>query len=197
MIPLAVFLLACVAVYLGTILAAFSALMRFSLRMMAESAAGQRDLLGTFLEDPPALFFPARVLLGVVTVIVAVLLAHVEGVGRTEHGIWVFLASMLVFVFVCFLLLPQVIVREQSAAGARRALLPSFAVVARAFAPFTHLMAGANGGNDRRGDDAPPAEEQEADDAGPRSSPTQPRTRTKRASCSARSSASRNGWCAR
>ena len=33
--------------------------------------------------------------------------------------------------------------------------------IARAFAPFTHLMAGVNGGNERRGDDAPPAEEQE------------------------------------
>jgi putative hemolysin len=160
-IPLTVFLLACLAVYLGTILAAFSALMRFSLRMMAESAAGPRDLLGTFLEDPPALFFPARVLLGVVTVVVAVLLAHVEGVGRSEHGIWVFLASMLVFVFVCFLLLPQLLVRSnpQLVLGA---LLPSFAVIARAFSPFTHLMAGANGGNERRGEDAPPDEEQEA-----------------------------------
>ena len=59
MIPLLVFLLACVAIYLGTILAAFSALMRFSLRMMAESTSGSRDLLGAYLEDPPALFFPA------------------------------------------------------------------------------------------------------------------------------------------
>ena len=50
MIPLIVFLLACVAVYLGTILAAFSALMRFSLRMLAESSAGSKDLLTTFLE---------------------------------------------------------------------------------------------------------------------------------------------------
>ena len=65
MIPLLVFLLACVAIYLGTILAAFSALMRFSLRMIAESTSGSRDLLGAYLEDPPALFFPARVLLGI------------------------------------------------------------------------------------------------------------------------------------
>ena len=92
------------------------------------------------------------------------LLAHVEGVGRTRARIWVFLASMLVFVFVCFLLLPQILVRSnpQIVLGA---LLPSFAVIARAFSPFTHLMAGANGGNDRRGEDAPPDEEQEAIDA--------------------------------
>src|SRR5690606_28123806 len=64
MIPLVVFLLACAAVYLGTILAAFSALMRFSLRMLAESTGGSRDILGRFLENPDALFFPARLLLG-------------------------------------------------------------------------------------------------------------------------------------
>ena len=160
MIPLIVFLLACLAIYLGTILAAFSALMRFSLRMMAECTAGQRDILGAFLDDPPALFFPARVLLGVDTVVVAVLLAHVEGVGRTEGGIWLFLASMLVFVFVCFLIVPQLIVRNHPQ-QVLAALLPPFAVIARAFAPFTHLMAGVNGGTDRRGDDVPAAEVQE------------------------------------
>ena len=36
MIPLSIFLLACAAVYLGTIEAAFSALMRLSLRLIAE-----------------------------------------------------------------------------------------------------------------------------------------------------------------
>ena len=161
MIPLVVFLLACAAVYLGTILAAFSALLRFSLRMLAESSAGSKDLLTTFLEDPPALFFPARVLLGIVTVVVAVLLAQVEGVGRSEHGIWVFLASMILFVLVCFLLLPQVIVRRNPQ-QVLALLLPSFAMVARAFAPLTQIMAGPNGSGERRADDdAPP----DADDA--------------------------------
>jgi CBS domain containing-hemolysin-like protein len=160
MTPLIVFLLACVAVYLGTILAAFSALMRFSLRMMAQSSAGPRDLLATFLEDPPSLFFPARVLLGIVTVVVAVLLAQVEGVGRSEHGIWVFLTSMIGFVLVCFLLLPQVIVRRNPQ-QVLAVLLPSFAVVARAFAPLTHLVAGQNAAAERRtleGDDEPSIE---------------------------------------
>ncbi len=158
MIPLVVFLLACVAVYLGTILAAFSALMRFSLRMLAESSAGPRDLLTGFLEDPPSLFFPARVLLGIVTVVVAVLLAHVEGVGRTEHGLWVFLASMIGFVFVCFLLVPQLIVRRNPQ-QVLTVLLPSFAVVARAFAPLTHLFAGVNGVERRADADDDAAEE--------------------------------------
>ena len=102
MIPLLVFLLACAAVYLGTILAAFSALMRFSLRMLAESTAGPRDVLTRFLEDPAALFFPARLLLGLVTALTAVLLAELENVGETAHGIWLFLGSMVSFVIVCF-----------------------------------------------------------------------------------------------
>ena len=154
MIPLAVFLLACVAIYLGTILAAFSALMRFSLRMMAESTAGSRDLLTTYLEDPPALFFPARVLLGIVTVIVSVLLAQVEGVGRSPQGVWVFLLSMIGFVLVCFLLLPQIIVRRNPQ-QVLSVLLPSFAVIARAFAPLTHMVAGSNGLPERRLDGDP------------------------------------------
>ena len=159
MIPLVVFLLACLAVYLGTVLAAFSAIMRFSLRLLAESSSGSRDVLTTFLEDPPALFFPARVLLGIDTVIVAVLLAHVEGVGRTEHGIWLFLVSMLAFVVVCFLVLPQVIVRRNPQ-QVLTLLLPSFAFIARGFAPLTTLVAGADGTVDRRADgDEPQAEE--------------------------------------
>ena len=149
MIPLVVFLLACLAIYLGTILAAFSALMRFSLRMLAQSSAGSRDLLSTFLEDPPALFFPARVLLGMVTVVAAVLLAHMVGVGRSEHGAWIFLAVMLGFVLVCFLLLPQLIVRNNPQ-QVLAVLLPSFAVLARAFAPLTRVAAGTNGVPDRR-----------------------------------------------
>ncbi|BCS33046.1 hypothetical protein TBR22_A22710 [Luteitalea sp. TBR-22] len=162
MIPLIVFLLACLAVYLGTVLAAFSAIMRFSLRLLAESSSGSGDVLTTFLEDPPALFFPARVLLGIDTVIVAVLLAHVEGVGRTDHGIWVFLVSMILFVVVCFLVLPQVIVRRNPQ-QVLTLLLPSFTIIARAFAPLTTLVAGADGVADRRADgDEPPAEEVQA-----------------------------------
>lgn len=159
MIPLIVFLLACLAVYLGTVLAAFSAIMRFSLRLMAESSSGSNDVLTTFLEDPPALFFPARVLLGIDTVIVAVLLAHVEGVGRTDHGLWLFLVSMLAFVVVCFLLLPQVLVRRNPQ-QVLTLLLPSFTYVARAFAPLTLLVAGADGAAERRAEgDEPEAEE--------------------------------------
>jgi len=65
MIPLIVFLLACAAVYLGTIDAAFSALMRLSLRLLAERSA-RPGALGEYLDDPVLLFAPVRLLLAVV-----------------------------------------------------------------------------------------------------------------------------------
>lgn len=157
MIPLAVFLLACVAIYLGTILAAFSALMRFSLRMMAESSAGPRDVISQFLDDPPALFFPARLLLGIVTVLAAVLLAEWLGVGRNGHGAWIFLASMLFFVVICFLVVPQALVRRDPQ-RVINALLPSFAVIAKGFSPLTRVLAGTANGVERR----PDADDEEA-----------------------------------
>lgn len=166
MIPLLVFLLACAAVYLGTILAAFSALMRFSLRMLAESTGGRSSVLGRFLEDPDSLFFPGRLLLGLVTAVTAVLLAEYEDVGQTAHGIWVFLGSMVTFVVVCFHLVPQLIVRRHPQ-RVLEVLLPSFAVIASAFGPVTRAVAGTPPGDRRLEDedaDAPTAAETTEDE---------------------------------
>src|SRR5919199_1299760 len=58
MIPLLLFLLGIAAVYVGTIETAFSALMKLSLRLMAER--GRDDRLGFYLDDPVQLFDPAR-----------------------------------------------------------------------------------------------------------------------------------------
>ncbi len=66
MIPLSVFLLACAAIYFGTIEAAFSALMRLSLRLVAERS-NRPGTLGTYLDDPLLLFIPIRLLIGLVT----------------------------------------------------------------------------------------------------------------------------------
>ena len=57
MIPLSLFLLGCAAVYLGAIEAAFSALMRLSLRLAAERT-NRPGGLGTYLDDPLLLFIP-------------------------------------------------------------------------------------------------------------------------------------------
>ena len=79
MIPLAIFLLACAAVYLGAIEAAFSALMRLSLRLVAERSDRPGEL-GTYLDDPVLLFVPVRLLLGLVTGTATALMARMLGV---------------------------------------------------------------------------------------------------------------------
>ncbi len=72
MTPLLLFLLGCVVIYLGTVTAAFNALMRLSLRIRAESS-GRDDALGQYLDDPRRLFVPARILVSVILVVMAAL----------------------------------------------------------------------------------------------------------------------------
>ena len=55
MTPLALFLIGGAPVFLGSIQAAFSALMRLSLRLMAERG-GRSDRLGRYLDDPLSQF---------------------------------------------------------------------------------------------------------------------------------------------
>ena len=62
MTPLLLFLLGCAVIYLGTVSAAFSALMRLSLRLHAERS-DRDDALGRYLDDPRRLFIPARMLM--------------------------------------------------------------------------------------------------------------------------------------
>ena len=137
MIPLSIFLLACAAVYLGTIEAAFSALMRLSLRLLAERS-GRPGALGTYLDDPLLLFIPLRFLLGLVTATATVLLARAIGV----QGVTVTVVVLAVagFVIVCQLLLPvTIVVRDPE--RVLEVLLPSFAPVARALGPLSRWIA--------------------------------------------------------
>lgn len=141
MIPLGIFLLACAAVYLGAIEAAFSALMRLSLRLLAERS-DRPGMLGAYLDDPLLLFIPVRLLLGILTALATVLLVRVIGdIGLGgPHTLTLLLMSVVAFVVVCELILPLVIVN----AGPERVLeilLPSFAPVARALGPMTRWIA--------------------------------------------------------
>ena len=134
MIPLAIFLLACAAVYLGAIEAAFSALMRQSLRLVAERSDRPGEL-GTYLDDPVLLFVPVRLLLGLVTGTATALMARmlgVDGAGKFPAIV----AGVAGFVVICELLLPLVIVghNPERILGL---LLPSFAPVARLLTPVT------------------------------------------------------------
>jgi putative hemolysin len=137
-IPLAIFLLACAAVYLGAIEAAFSALMRLSLRLVAERT-GRPGALGTYLDDPLLLFLPVRLLLGLVTVTATALMTREIGIDGA-HTLPLVLVSLAGFVIVCELLLPLLIVGRDPE-RMLELLLPSFAPVARALGPITRLIA--------------------------------------------------------
>jgi CBS domain containing-hemolysin-like protein len=136
MIPLAIFLLACGAIYLGAIEAAFSALMRLSLRLVAERS-NRPGALGHYLDDPLLLFIPVRLLLGLVTGGATALLARSLGGGAATLPVIV--AGIAGFVIVCELLLPLLIVGRDPE-RVLELLLPSFAPVARTLGPVTRWI---------------------------------------------------------
>jgi putative hemolysin len=138
MIPLTLFLLAIAAVYVGTIETAVSALMKLSLRLMAER--GRDDRLGYYLDDPIELFVPARLLLGIIFALATVLLAAVTGrSGVTLASIGTLLACVAVYIIICEHLLPSIIVRRDPEA-VLAAILPPFTIVARALSPISGLL---------------------------------------------------------
>ena len=155
MIPLIIFLLACAAVYLGAIEAAFSALMRLSLRLLAERS-GRPDALGEYLDDPLLLFMPVRLLLGLVTAGATVLLARLFGIDGA-HTLTVVILAVVAFVVVCELLLPLAIV-SRDPERVLEVLLPSFAPLARALGPITRWIARAVSSPKRPFAPAPPDE---------------------------------------
>ena len=160
MIPLFVFLLACAAVYLGTIEAAFSALMRLSLRLVAERT-NRPGTLGTYLDDPLLLFIPVRLLLGLVTGAATALLARAIGVhdARTLPMVGV---AVAVFVLIAELLVPLVIAGRDPE-RVLEVLLPSFAPIGRMLGPMTRWIARTVPSTRRAG--LPPSTDEAAEEA--------------------------------
>jgi CBS domain containing-hemolysin-like protein len=140
MIPLLVFLLACSAVYLGVIEAAFSALMRLSLRLIAERS-GRPGHLAAYLDDPVLLFTPVRLLLGLVTAAATGLLAGAIGADGVRDFTLVFL-SVATFIIIFELLLPLLIVARDPE-RILEILLPTFRPVATALGPISRWSARA------------------------------------------------------
>ena len=138
MIPLTVFLLACAAVYLGAIEAAFSALMRLSLRLVAERS-NRPGALGTYLDDPLLLFIPVRLLLGLVTGVATALLARGIGIGGAQ-SLPALLLALAAFVLVFELFVPLAIAGRDPE-RVLEVLLPTFAPIARTLGPLTRWIA--------------------------------------------------------
>ena len=134
MTPLALFLLACAAVFIGTVSAAFSVMMRLSLRLSAERS-DRDDLLGRYLDDPMRLFIPARIVLAIIYVVAGALLARVVAM-QAGLGLPTLIAAMAVFALVCEHLIPLVLIRRDPE-GVLGATLPAFHTVERLLRPVT------------------------------------------------------------
>jgi CBS domain containing-hemolysin-like protein len=137
MTPLALFLVGCATVFLGSIQAAFSTLMRLSLRLMAERG-GRSDRLGRYLDEPLQLFVPVRILIGTCTVLAGALIARLSDV-HDARSMVIFVVSLVAFVLVCEHLLPMLVTRidpEQ----VLDVLLPAFHSVAKLMRPLTRAL---------------------------------------------------------
>lgn len=139
MTPLAIFLLAAGAVFVGTVSAAFNALMRLSLRLTAERS-DRDDLLGWYLDDPMRLFIPARIVLAIIYVVAGALLARVIAM-QAGHGLPTLIAAMAVFALVCEHLIPLVLIRRDPE-GVLGSTLPAFRAVDRLLRPVTMALLG-------------------------------------------------------
>ena len=142
MTPLAIFVLAASAVFVGTVSAAFSAMMRLSLRLAAERS-DRDDLLGWYLDDPMRLFIPARIVLAIIYVVAGALLARVIAM-QAGHGLPTLIAAMAVFALVCEHLVPLVLIRRDPEA-VLGATLPAFQALDRLLRPVTMALLGLDG----------------------------------------------------
>jgi magnesium and cobalt exporter, CNNM family len=138
MIPLGIFLLGLAAVYLGAIESAFSALMRLSLRLVAERS-DRSDQLGDYLDDPLLLFVPVRFLLGLVTAGATALIAAGIGISGV-HTVTLIAGSVVLFILACELLLPILLVGHDPE-RALELLLPTFGPIATALGPLSRWIA--------------------------------------------------------
>jgi CBS domain containing-hemolysin-like protein len=139
-LPILVLLaLAVAATYVGTIEAAFSTLMRLSLRLTAERN-GRAAGLGRYLDDPVLLFVPVRLLMGLIVSVATVFLAALLGVDRIQ-GLGSIVLGMAAFVMVFEHMLPLLIVRRNPE-KVLSYLLPSFDFFARLLQPITRWLVG-------------------------------------------------------
>jgi|EndMetStandDraft_4_1072995.scaffolds.fasta_scaffold25118_1 CBS domain containing-hemolysin-like protein len=139
LIPLLLFLLGIAGIYVGTVQAAFTALMRLPERLSAERS-DPNDLLTRYLDEPRLLFIPARLLLGLILVFSVELTTILFGIS-TWRSVGTLALMIGGFVVACEHLVPQLIVRTNPRVIAEF-LLPSFRIVASPLLPLTLALLG-------------------------------------------------------
>jgi CBS domain containing-hemolysin-like protein len=139
LIPLLLFLLGIAGIYVGTVQAAFTALMRLPERLSAERS-DPNDLLTRYLDEPRLLFIPARLLLGLILVFSVELTTILFGIS-TWRSVGTLALMIGGFVVACEHLVPQLIVRSNPRLVAEF-LLPSFRIVASPLLPLTLALLG-------------------------------------------------------
>ncbi|MDE3156734.1 MAG: HlyC/CorC family transporter [Acidobacteriota bacterium] len=139
MTPLAIFLLACAAVYLGTIEIAFTGQLRLWGRLLTERS-DRTARLSPYLDEPIRLFVPLRLLVGLIVVLAAALLAHHFGL-TGWRSFSLLTVAMVGFVVVCEHLVPVLIVRRNPE-RVLELLMPSFEALARPLQPVTSGLIG-------------------------------------------------------
>jgi putative hemolysin len=163
MTPLILFVLGLLAISVGTLQAAFSALMRLSLRLLAERS-GRSSRLGRYLEDPLLFFVPTRLLLGGIHGTAAVLFASIIPI-EGPHSIVFLVLAMFGFVLGCEHAVPLLIVHRDP----ERVLeltLPVFDPVARLLDPITLMLVGVFARNRRERGSASAAAADTPEEAG-------------------------------
>ena len=138
MIPVLLLVLAVAAVYVGTIETAFSALMRLSLRLMAERG-GRDDRLGFYFDDPIRLFLPARLMLGIIFSLATMSIAILTGRTGSLKSIGMLMVFVAIFILICEHVLPMLIARRDPE-RVLEVLLPPFDVAARFLQPLTNSL---------------------------------------------------------
>ena len=138
MIPVLLLVLSAAAVYVGTIETAFSALMRLSLRLMAERG-GRDDRLGFYFDDPIRLFLPARLMLGIIFSLATMSIAILTGRTGSLKSIGMLMVFVAIFILICEHVLPMLIARRDPE-RVLEVLLPPFDVAARFLQPLTNSL---------------------------------------------------------
>lgn len=139
MMPLVLFVLACLTVALGCVETAFSAMLRLSLRLMAERD-DTNDRLTAYLADPLSLFVPVRLLSAACLVLAALLIQLATGAAGWQAALIIFLA-MGTWTLGLQYALPVLIVRRDPE-QALTLLLPLFDAAARPLAAVTRPLVG-------------------------------------------------------